>query len=339
MIAIACSSGTALAQPLPSPGRAMARLLRFIPDNATLVEVTTRTIQSRLLLTPTPQLNRIIIGALARAACRYEVGVVAFSFLSNHFHLLVRVKDVEQFASFMGFFNSKLAREVVRLTGWKDKAWSRRYQAIVVSNEEGPQAARLFYVLSNGVKEHLVARVSEWPGVHAAPALLAGTPLEGIWINRTAEYLAKQRGDAGTPGFRGARDAHPGALALLGAFFLRAVPSSNRVHGPGDRRHRRSSEEAEWQTTTRTGCDPEPGSESRAKSDEEVSSPAFSRFPQRSTPGAPPALLRIRRRLPGGGRSVEIGGPARPVSDRQLSASSPVRQGVPPRRSSRQGSP
>jgi REP element-mobilizing transposase RayT len=135
----------------------MARLLRFLPDNASLVEVTTRTIQSRLLLTPTPQLNRIIIGALARAGRRYEVGVVAFSFLANHFHLLVRVKDAERLASFMGFFNSKLAREVVRLTGWKDKVWSRRYQAIVVSNEDGAQAARLFYVLSNGVKENLVA--------------------------------------------------------------------------------------------------------------------------------------------------------------------------------------
>ncbi len=177
----------------------MARLLRFIPDDDSLVEVTTRTIQSRFLLTPTPQLNRIIIGALARAARRYEVGVVAFSFLANHFHLLVRVKDVERLASFMGFFNSKLAREVVRLTGWKDKVWSRRYQAIVVSNEEGAQAARLFYVLSNGVKENLVARVSEWPGVHAAPALLAGTALEGVWINRTAEYLAKQRGETAGP--------------------------------------------------------------------------------------------------------------------------------------------
>ena len=31
----------------------------------------------------------------------------------------------------------------------------------------------------------------------------------------------------------------------------------------------------------------------------------------------------------GGGRPVEVGGPARPVSDRQLSASSPVCQGVP----------
>jgi hypothetical protein len=46
--------------------------------------------------------------------------------------------------------------------------------------------------------KNLMARMSEWPGVHAAPALLPGTALEGIWINRTAEYLARQRGE--TPG-------------------------------------------------------------------------------------------------------------------------------------------
>ena len=45
-----------------------------------------------------------------------------------------------------------------------------------------------------------MARVSEQPGVHAAPALLAGTALEGVWVNRTAEYLAKQRGE--TPGLQ-----------------------------------------------------------------------------------------------------------------------------------------
>ena len=177
----------------------MARLLRFIPDNGSLVEVTTRTIQSRHLLTPTPQLNRIIVGALARAARRYEVGVVAFSFLANHYHLLLQVRDADRLASFMSLFNSKLAREVARLTGWKDKIWSRRYQAIVISNEDAAQAARLSYVLSNGVKENLVSRVGEWPGVHAAPALLAGTALEGVWINRTAEYLAKQRGETRGP--------------------------------------------------------------------------------------------------------------------------------------------
>jgi putative transposase len=177
----------------------MARLLRFIPDGGSLVEVTTRTFQSRLLLTPKPLLNRIIIGALARASHRYEVGVVAFSFLSNHYHLLLWVKDAEQLANFMALFNSKLAREVIRLTGWRDKVWSRRYQAIVVSQEEAAQVGRLVYVLSNCCKEGLVARIEDWPGVHAAPALLAGRSLQGVWINRTQEYLARQRGETLAP--------------------------------------------------------------------------------------------------------------------------------------------
>jgi putative transposase len=177
----------------------MARLLRFIPDGGSLVEVTTRTIQSRLLLTPNPELNRILIGALARAARRYKVGVVAFAFLGNHYHFLARVEDADQLSRFVGLFNSKVAREVARLTGWKDKIWSRRYQAIVVSNEEAAQVARLSYLLGSGCKENLVARIEEWPGVHCAPALLSGCPLQGVWINRTQEYLARQRGETPDP--------------------------------------------------------------------------------------------------------------------------------------------
>jgi hypothetical protein len=67
----------------------MARPLRFIQEGGALVEVTTRTFQSRLLLTPKPLLNRIILGALARASHRYGVQVVAMAFLANHYHLLV----------------------------------------------------------------------------------------------------------------------------------------------------------------------------------------------------------------------------------------------------------
>ena len=48
------------------------------------MEVVTRTFQSRLLLTPKPLLNLIIIGALARASRRYGVQVVVMAFLSNH---------------------------------------------------------------------------------------------------------------------------------------------------------------------------------------------------------------------------------------------------------------
>jgi hypothetical protein len=82
-----------------------------------------------------------------------------------------------------------------RLTGWTDKVWSRRYRAIVVSEEEAAQRERLAYVLSHGAKEDLVPGPREWPGLHAVRALLDGEPVEGLWFDRTRESAARRRGE------------------------------------------------------------------------------------------------------------------------------------------------
>jgi hypothetical protein len=44
-----------------------------------------------------------------------------------------RVDDSQQLSRFMGYVCSKLAREVGRLTGRREKIFSRRYQAILSS--------------------------------------------------------------------------------------------------------------------------------------------------------------------------------------------------------------
>ncbi len=62
----------------------VARPLRYLPPDCPLVEVTCRTIQGRMLLRPSRELKRRILGVLARAAKRYEVGVCTFIYLSNH---------------------------------------------------------------------------------------------------------------------------------------------------------------------------------------------------------------------------------------------------------------
>jgi hypothetical protein len=56
---------------------------RYVPGPCR-VEVTTRTVHGRFLLRPSRDLNDLVIGILARAAERYDVGVVAFVALSNH---------------------------------------------------------------------------------------------------------------------------------------------------------------------------------------------------------------------------------------------------------------
>jgi putative transposase len=159
------------------------------------VEVTCRSLHSRLLFRPSPLMNQIILGTLARARQRHQVQVCFFVGVSNHMHLLLWVEDAQRLSQFMGYFSSKLAREVGRLTGWKEKIFGRRYHAIVVSDEAEAQIARLRYQLAHGAKEDLVDRPRDWPGVHAVRALLEGEILEGLWFDRTQEYLARRRGE------------------------------------------------------------------------------------------------------------------------------------------------
>ncbi len=160
------------------------------------MEVTCRALHSRLLFRPSPMLNQIIIGTLARAKQRHKVQICFFVGVSNHMHLLLWVEDARGLAKFMGYFLSKLAREIGRLTGWKEKIFGRRYQAIVISDEEAAQIERLRYGLAHGCKEDLVDHPRDWPGVHAVRALLEGEVLEGLWFDRTKEYLARRRGEA-----------------------------------------------------------------------------------------------------------------------------------------------
>ncbi len=119
-------------------------------------------------------------------------------FLSTHYHLTLWVPDAKRLADFMEYFQSNLAREVCRLQGWKDKVWSRRYTAIVISNEEAAQVDRLRYILANGCKEGLVASPRDWPGVHMVRAVLDGEALTGTWFDRTKEYGARLRGESFT---------------------------------------------------------------------------------------------------------------------------------------------
>lgn len=189
----------------------MPRRLRFHPPGS-LVEVTSRTVQGRLLLHPTPLVRDLILGVLARAARLYPVEVHAFAFLANHYHLLLTVPSAQRLAQFMNYLNSNLAREVGRAVRWPDRFWGRRYQAILVSAEPTAQIERLRYILSHGCKEHLVAHPSDWPGPHCARALRDDAVIAGRWFDRTLES-------------RSARRKRPaGAAAFVSGEELRLLP-------------------------------------------------------------------------------------------------------------------
>jgi hypothetical protein len=173
----------------------MGRPPRYVPKGyGDLVEVTTRTIQGRLLLRPSDDINEIFMGILGRALkVRPGVGIVAFTFMSNHYVMLLRVKDAGAMARFMEYVNGNLAREACRLHDWEDKLWSRRYRSIPVV-DEASQVARLRYVLAHGAKEGLVQRPVDWPGAKSLDGLLHGKCLTGVWFDRTLEYNARRSG-------------------------------------------------------------------------------------------------------------------------------------------------
>jgi len=175
----------------------MPRPLRFVPAGS-LVEITTRTIQSRLLLRPSPELTDIILGVIGKAQDLYGMAIHAFVVLSNHTHFLLSPSGADQLAKFMQFVNANIAKEAGRLHKWRDRLWSRRYRSIVVVGEKAAHV-RLRYTLAHGAKEGLVAKPVEWPGPNCIAALTKGELLRGTWFDRSAEYTARQRGKSVLP--------------------------------------------------------------------------------------------------------------------------------------------
>jgi hypothetical protein len=171
-------------------GEGMPRPLRYVPPGS-VVEVTTRTIQGRLLLRPAPEVNDLILGILGRAQSLFPVRVHAFVVLSNHWHGLFSVTDAAQLAAFVGFVNGNIAREIGRLHRWRDRFWARRYRSIVVADDQS-QPGRLRYLFQNGCQEGLVDRPADWPGLSCVQALTRGKELRGTWYDRTAESRASR---------------------------------------------------------------------------------------------------------------------------------------------------
>ncbi len=168
------------------------RPLRHIhPDH--MVEVTTRTLDGMKLLRPSKEVHRIIAGVVGRAQEQCGIELYAFVFMSTHYHMLLGCKDAEQQSNFMRMLNGNLSKKLNDLNGRTGSTWARRFRAIPVSNDRATQRRRLRYLLAHGVKERLVRRCKDWPGLSALPWLLKGTPIRGVWTSFTARYHARRR--------------------------------------------------------------------------------------------------------------------------------------------------
>ena len=167
------------------------------------VEITTRCIQARYLLKPSPEVNDLILGVIGRAQSRYpKVRLYMLVVMSNHMHMLASAPKVKQISRFMNHVNGNIAKEIGKLHQWSDKFWSSRYASLNILDDEA-LIGRARYLLSNGVKEDLVEKAGDWPGVNCVRALCKGEQLFGTWVDRTREFELRRRkkpkdDDAGT---------------------------------------------------------------------------------------------------------------------------------------------
>ena len=169
----------------------VVRRIRYLPLETTmpeggpggLVEVTIRTIAAMLLCRPSERLNQRILGVMGRALALYPVALHAFVFMSNHWHALLTTPDGETLARFVQHVNSNVAKAIKEETGWTGRVWQRRAANIAVLDDDAAED-RLRYVLAHGVKEGLVERSEDWPGVNCVSALLGRERLVGRWATK-----------------------------------------------------------------------------------------------------------------------------------------------------------
>jgi REP element-mobilizing transposase RayT len=148
--------------------------------------VTARCLQARLLMRPSKDTNALLGGTLARSVELHGVELFGYVFASNHLHLLVRAPQ-GNLPHFMQYFLSNAAKKVGRLVSWRGCFWDRRYSAEPVLDDDA-LVGRLRYILSHGVKEGLVRRCSEWPGLSSLVQLLGDRVRHFQWFDWTQRW-------------------------------------------------------------------------------------------------------------------------------------------------------
>ena len=171
-------------------GRHHARYFR----KDTTYHVISRTLQGFCLMRPDPWFNAMAAGVIGRAQQLFgSIQLYAFAFLSNHLHLQLRGEPAD-IARFVGFIKGEISRRLGQRIGWRGQMWDGRYVATALPTADSE--IRCFeYILSQGAKESLVARSTQWPGLHVAKQLSTGKPLYGEWLDGTSYGRAKYQAE------------------------------------------------------------------------------------------------------------------------------------------------
>jgi REP element-mobilizing transposase RayT len=125
--------------------------------------VTRRCTQRQYFLRPDRKTVAIFSYCLAEAAGRYEIGLVGWLAMSNHYHAVVHDPN-GRLPAFLEHLHKMLARALnVRWSRWEN-LWSTEETCVTRLATLDDVLDKLVYVLANPIEDHLVDRVLHWPG-------------------------------------------------------------------------------------------------------------------------------------------------------------------------------
>jgi len=178
--------------------------------------ITRRCTQQLFLLRPDDATNQAFLYCLALAASLFNIGVLVSCAMSNHHHTVIYDRD-GTYPQFIEYFHRLVARSQNVLRGRRENFWSSHQTSVVRLVDPIDVMRKIIYSAVNPVKDHLVERCADWPGVNTYGDLIAGRELT---IERPKHFFR----DAGpTPPRVTLRCEIPAALGVNSEAFLREL--------------------------------------------------------------------------------------------------------------------
>ncbi len=129
--------------------------------------LTRRCTQRMFLLRPDAEANNAILYCMIEAAVRFRMEIVVFAVMSNHHHIVL-------FDRHYIVFHKMVAKCLNVLRGRWENLWSSEPPCITHLVDPQDVIDKAIYAASNPVKDGLVERVHQWPGLDGLAALMSG---------------------------------------------------------------------------------------------------------------------------------------------------------------------
>lgn len=151
-----------------------------------------RTHEGKFLFRPDDECCRIARGCLAWWADQRDVRLVAYVFLSNHFHLVAGFPKANR-GDFMRDFQGELSSRIKDHRPDHDgQVFSKPYHDLALLDPES-LLNRISYTVNNAVRHGLVTHAEAWPGVCSVERHRDEEPLVGRWLDSNKWYNLSRR--------------------------------------------------------------------------------------------------------------------------------------------------